>query len=142
MHAPSKVRLIECGRWPRPEPVVELRALAGALAVTLVFLVAFWFKLPSSDSARQSGPLFLVDPFVWLFATPFLATGAILATVLTRRWIEPARLSSVTVRTTLIVSLVTAVVTLFTTFGGMFVAFVALVVSLRMQRRRAPQAPS
>lgn len=142
MHAPSKARLIECGRWPKPEPFVELRALAGALVVTLVFLVAFWFKLPSSDSARQSGPLFLVDPLVWMIAAPFLATGAILATVLTRRWIEPARISSVTIRTTGIVSLVTAVATLLVGIGGVLVAFVALVVALRRQRRPAPPDPS
>lgn len=134
MDAPSKARLIECGRWPKPEPFVELRALAGSLVVTLVFLVAFWFKLPSSDSARQSGPLFLVDPLVWMVATPFVGTGAILATVLTRRWIEPARISRVTFRTTCAVSLVTAVATLLVGIGGVLVAFASLLLALRLQR--------
>ncbi|MCY3003103.1 MAG: hypothetical protein NTV21_14975 [Planctomycetota bacterium] len=119
-----------------------MRALAGALVVTLVFLVAFWFKLPSSDSARQSGPLFLVDPLVWMVATPFVGTGAILATVLTRRWIEPARISSVTIHTTCVVSLVTAVATLLVGIGGVLAAFVALIVSLRQQRRPPTANPS
>lgn len=134
MDAPSKARLIECGQWPKPEPFVELRALAGSLVVTLAFLVAFYFKLPESDSARQSGPLFLVDPLVWLVAAPFVGTGAILATVLTRRWIEPARISRVTLRITCAVSLATAFSTLLIGPGGAFIAFVSLVLALRLQR--------
>lgn len=115
-----------------------MRALVGAWIVTLVFLVALYFRLPSSDSVHESGLLFLVDPFVWLMATPFAATGAILATVLTRRWIDPARISRVTFRTTGIVSLATALATLLIGPGGALVAFLALILALRMQRRIPP----
>lgn len=142
MHARSKVSLIECGRWPKPEPVVELRALAGALVVTLVFLVALYFELPSSDSAHESGLLFVFDPFVWLMASPFVITGAILATVLTRRWIDPERIATVTFRTTCIVSLATALATLLVDPGGVLAAFVALIAALRMQRQPKASNPS